>query len=206
VKKTCSRGKHSEKNKRKKLNKEKVVCLIILLIVFAFFVIKILNYDEKSLKKDNSQIYNEVENLETVEEVNEIKTSTTVKVDMPNKIENYKVIGQLVIDKIELKKYILNKTTNYSLNLSVTKLYGPNVNKQGNLCIIGHNSKGLFIKLKKLKIGDTFYIIDKQNCEKVTYKIYDKYTVIPTNLNCLNQNTNDKREVTLITCNPRRLN
>ncbi len=210
MKKTCSRGKHSKKNKRKKLNRKKVVFgFIILLIVFTFLVIKILNSDEKSLKEDNNQFLNQIENMETnietIEEVNEINTSTIVKVDMPNEIENYKVIGQLVIDKIELKKYILNKTTDYSLNLSVTKLYGPNVNEQGNFCIIGHNSEGVFIKLKKLNIGDTFYIIDKQNCEKVTYKIYDKYTVIPTNLDCLNQNTNDKREVTLITCNPRRV-
>ncbi len=210
MKKTCSRGKHSKKNKRKKLNRKKVVFgFIISLIVFTFLVIKILNSDEKSLKEDNNQFLNQIENMETnietIEEVNKINTSTIVKVDMPNEIENYKVIGQLVIDKIELKKYILNKTTDYSLNLSVTKLYGPNVNEQGNFCIIGHNSEGLFIKLKKLNIGDTFYIIDKQNCEKVTYKIYDKYTVIPTNLDCLNQNTNDKREVTLITCNPRRV-
>lgn len=206
MKKTCSRGKHLEEDKTKKLNRKKVVCFIILLIVFAFFVIKILNNYEKKLDRNNNEFSNEIENTGIVEITNEIDIPTIVETDMPDKIENYSVIGQLVIEKIELEKYILNKTTNYSLNLSVTKLYGPRVNGQGNLCIIGHNSKGLFIKLKKLEINDTFYIIDKENCEKVTYKIYDKYTVNPTDLECLNQSTNDKREVTLITCNPRRVN
>lgn len=203
--KTCSRGKHLEK-KSKKLNRKKVVCFMILLIVFAFFLIKILKNDEnEELNENDIGITNYVEVIDTNEQ-NEADTSINTKIDMPDKIENYNVIGQLVIEKIGFEKYILNKTTNYSLNLSVTKLYGPEVNGQGNLCIIGHNSKGLFIKLKKLEINDTFYMIDKENCEKVTYKIYDKYTVMPTDLDCLNQNTNDKREVTLITCNPRRVN
>ena len=59
--------------------------------------------------------------------------------------------------------------------------------------------------LKKLEIGDTFYIIDKENSAKVTYKIYEKKTISPTDLSCLNQDTNNKREVTLITCNTRRI-
>lgn len=143
---------------------------------------------------------------EQIDEKKEKKTPTILNIDMPDKMGDYNVIGQLVIEKIDLKKYILNKTTKDSLNLSVTKLYGPSVNGEGNLCVIGHNSKGLFIKLKKLEINDTFYIVDKENCEKVTYQIYDKYTVNPTDLNCLNQRTNDEREVTLITCNPRRVN
>ena len=209
MRKTCSRGKHLEKKKSKKLNRKKVVCFIIILIVFAFYLIKILKNDEndenKNLAENATYISNDVNNMDTNEQ-NEINTSTVEKISMPDKIENYTVIGQLVIEEIDFEKYILNKTTNYSLNLSVTKLYGPEVNGQGNLCIIGHNSKGLFIKLKKLEVNDTFYIIDKKNCEKVTYQIYDKYTVVPTNLDCLNQNTKDKREVTLITCNPRRLN
>lgn len=166
-------------------------------------MIKILKSSEENLDENQNEVFNGIENEEIK---NEINISTIVKIDMPDKMENYNIIGQLVIEKIELEKYILEKTTDYSLNLSVTKLYGPKVNEQGNLCIIGHNSKGLFIKLKKLEVNDTFYIIDKENCEKVTYKIYDKYTVIPTDLDCLNQNTNDRREVTLITCNPRRVN
>ena len=51
-------------------------------------------------------------------------------------------------------------------------------------------------------IKDTFYIIDKAKDRKITYEIYDKYTVNPTDLECLNQETDNKREVTIITCNP----
>ena len=122
---------------------------------------------------------------------------------MPEKIENYNVLGQIVAKKANIKRYILDKTNNYSLNLSVTKFYGADLNEIGNCCITGHNMEGHFKGLKHLSIGDTFYIIDKENKEKVIYEIYDMYTVFPTELDCLSQETNNRREVTLITCNPR---
>ena len=64
----------------------------------------------------------------------------------------------------------------------------------------------MFADLTKLEINDTFYIIGKSDSKKVTYKVYDMYTVNPTELDCLSQETNGRKEVTLITCNPRRTN
>lgn len=203
MKTTYSRGKHLAE---KKLNKKKVISFIFLSIVFTFFVINILKEDEHQNNVNNESVetYIEIQNISA--STNEVDTAITEIIGMPDTIGDYNVVGQLVIEKIDVNKYILNKTNDDSLNLSVTKLYGPKVNSQGNFCIIGHNFEGLFIDLKDLNINDTFYIIDKENCEKVTYQIYDKYTVVPTDLDCLNQDTKDKREVTLITCNPRRVN
>ena len=36
----------------------------------------------------------------------------------------------------------------------------------------------------------------------IDYEIYDKYSCEPTDLSCLDQNQDGKKEVTLITCNP----
>lgn len=121
---------------------------------------------------------------------------------LPDAMGEYKVLGVLVIDKLGIQKNILDRTTEESLNLSVTKFYGPNLNEKGNFCITGHNYEDVFAYVEDLEVNDTFYIIDKANAKKVTYKIYKKYTVNPTDLDCLNQQTNDKKEVTLITCNP----
>ena len=121
--------------------------------------------------------------------------------DMPNKMGNYTVIGQIVIEKIGVSKYILDKTTNNALDLSVTKFKGPEINKVGNFCITGHNYKGIFKRLNELEKGDEFYLIGKDG-RKVTYVIYDKFSINPENEECLSQQTNGKREVTLITCDP----
>lgn len=210
MKKKYLRGKHTRKRFEGKLNKKKVAILLILLIVFVFCVIIIQKNKEFSNNIDSSSSNiideNSITNgIDANEIVNEVDLKEIVDVDMPDKIENYNVIGQIVIDEIDMENYILDRTTDYSLNLAVTKFYGPDLNQRGNFCIIGHNARGLFNNLKKLDIGDTFYIIDKENSEKVTYRIYDKKTISPTDLDCLNQDTNNKREVTLITCNTRRL-
>lgn len=202
MKKTWLRGKYSKTKKSKKLNKKKVVLFVLLVIVCTLCIIKTV--DRIQSKKENIVTYNIEENSkdnepESVPEV--------IKVDMPDKIGNYDVIGKLIIGKIHFDNYILNKTTKDSLNLAVTKFYGPRINQEGNFCITGHNTKEeLFKNLKEMEINDDFYIIDKENSEKVTYKIYDKYTIDPKDLDCLEQNTNGKKEVTLITCNPRRFN
>lgn len=203
MKKTYSRGKHLEQKKSKKFNIKKVVLYIFLWIVCTFLMI-IIPKNIKNLQ----QPYQSNTSMPTsnIEEINQVLA--VANVEMPEKMGDFEVVGELVIEKINFKNYILNKTTEDSLNFSVTKFYGPKVNQLGNFCITGHNTKDyLFKNLKQLKIGDSFYIRDKENQEKVTYQVYDKYTVIPTDLKCLSQNnTKNKREVTLITCNSRRVN
>ena len=209
MKKKYLRGKHT-RIKQGKFNKKRIaIVLIILLLVFVFFVIIIQKNNDNS-KEVSTNIINDIQenaisNEVSNEIVNDVDLKEIVDIDMPDYIQGYGVLGQIVIDEIDMENYILDSTDDYSLNLAVTKFYGPDLNQRGNFCITGHNMKGMFNNLKKLDKGDTFYIIDKKNKEKVTYKIYDKKTISPTDLDCLNQDTNNKREVTLITCNTRGL-
>lgn len=201
------RGKHT-RIKQGKFNKKKLaIVLIILLFVFVLYVIFIKNNDDDVVEinantvndiQENS-IYNEMNNVI----VNDVDLKEFVDTDMPDYIQGYEVLGEIVIDEIDMENYILDSTDDYSLNLAVTKFYGPDLNQRGNFVITGHNARGLFNNLKKLEVGDTFYIIDKETEEKVTYRINEKETISPTDLDCLNQDTNNKRVVTLITCNTR---
>ena len=88
-----------------------------------------------------------------------------------------------------------------TLNISVVKFYGANPNEVGNFCIAGHNfkNKNMFKNLKKLSVGDNLFIIDN-DIGRVEYEIFDIYKVSPNDVACLLQETNGKREVTLITC------
>lgn len=196
-------GKHFN-SRKKRVNKKKIfaVFILFLLLVFAFFTL-LIPKNKGNLEDDGNNISSDFSTNKNEELENKVTEKNIVDIDMPEKIENYNVLGQIVIKEIDVKRYILDETNNYSLNLSVTKFYGADLNNVGNCCITGHNMEGHFTGLKHLSKGDTFYIIDKENSEKVTYEIYDMYTVFPTDLDCLNQDTNGRREVTLITCNPR---
>lgn len=200
-----NQGKRSAKSK-KRLNKKigfLIICIIVILLLFYLgYKLTLAN----SIKDTNeSKIEEQNDVIDTVQ-IEEAQTTSTneekVQVDLPDKMGKYTVLGQLVIDKIGVKKEILNITEDASLNLSVTKFYGPNINEKGNFCITGHNYKNMLKEAKNLKVGDTFYLINKEKQTKVTYKIFDIYTCKPTDLECLDSRYPQSKEVTLITCNP----
>ena len=197
--------------KEKKLNKKKifgVICIVILIIVISIVSYGLLKNDNPTNQTEenpmNTAEENDIdENINSTEEQEEQQEPTvdeTIGSDLPDTMGNYKVIGELVIDKIGVKNNILNTVD--GLDVSVTKFYGPTINSPGNFCIIGHNYTKMLKRLKELKVGDTFYVIGKEEHTKITYKIYNIYTCNPKDLKCLNQNKDGKREVTLITCNP----
>lgn len=118
-----------------------------------------------------------------------------------NEDKPYKAIGRIQIDKIKVDYPILGTTTKETLDISITFLCGNGINQPGNVVLCGHNTKdgSLFGRLKELKEGD---IIKLQDMDGITlkYKVYKIYIVEPTDLEPLNQDTDGKTIVTLITC------
>ena len=160
-------------------------------------------------KKEQEKNNTTDENNEQVEQFEQkIDETTTMQQDIedknkiPEKMGGYNVLGRLVIDKVNVSKNILDVSNEDSLKVSAVKLYGPNINEVGNFCICGHNWKSMLKRVLELEVGDTFYLIDRKTLSKVNYEIYNIYTCMPKDLECLNQNTERKRETTIITCNP----
>lgn len=194
----------AKRAKEKKLNKKKVViCISLLIILVAIIYIVISNrlWEIENAPEQEEMIANLPQN-NTEEVIEEEKKDEISDVEIPGKMGNYDVLGQLVIEKIDVTKNILNISENASLKLSVAKLYGPNVNESGNFCISGHNWNNMLKRLSEMQVGDAFYVINRETKTKVNYQIYNMYTCVPEDLSCLNQNNDGKREVTLITCNP----
>ncbi len=176
--------------------------IIVSIILFIVIAVSIEEYKEKKVEKNTSQY--EVKSLSSIytkEKEEKIETQEYPKEEIIENYQGYKVSAKLEIPKIKLETYVLEEFSNESLNVSVTKFWGPNPNEVGNLCIAGHNfqRKNMFRNLKKLEIGDTFYISDNK-IGKVEYEVYELYRVTPEDVSCLSQETNERKEVTLITC------
>ncbi len=193
----------AKRGKKKQLNKKKlttVIILLVLVIAIAYFVI---SNHLLELRNEQEEANTNVTQDNTVEEaIVEPKQDEIVDVELPEKMGNYEVLGQLVIDKIGVTKNILDNYDNDALALSVGQLCGPNLNESGNFCISGHNWTNMLKRLSEMQVGDTFYLINRETKTKVNYQIYDMYTCVPEDLSCLDQNNDGKREATLITCNP----
>lgn len=118
----------------------------------------------------------------------------------------YTTIAKIYIPKIDVTYPILSQTHSGVLDelmkISVCKFWGANPNEVGNFCIVGHNYRDnkFFSKVpKQIQIGDTIDITDTKG-KTLIYEVYDKYIVDPNDVECTNQDTDGKREVTLITC------
>jgi LPXTG-site transpeptidase (sortase) family protein len=111
------------------------------------------------------------------------------------------VIGRILIPSLEVDYLILDHTTDKNLDISITKVIGPNVHEKGNLVLAGHNMKNgsLFGKLKSAKEKDVIILEDLDGVRE-EYFIADKYVVKENDLSPLSQADKSEAMVTLITC------
>lgn len=201
-----------------KLNKYVILLLFIIVIQLIFITIGI-----KRLREERN--FEQIANIKQIKDIKveqNVKNKTNLQEEdinenikedihqeiqkeeyknMPRELKGYKVIGKIEIPKIGLNTYILSETNKKSLKISVTKLYGPEINQIGNFCIAGHNyaNMKMFGGIKKLEIEDEIELTDTFD-RKVKYKVYQTYKTDPKDTTCLSQDTEGEKELTLITC------
>ena len=120
-------SKHAAVNKF--ANKKKLIIIfsiIIIIVSVSLFCFISLHNKNKIISdtNDTSNVINDVPLNEVTEQVQESFEMVDVS-DMPTEKGGFGVLGKIVIDKINVENYILDKTTNASLNLAVTWFWGP---------------------------------------------------------------------------------
>jgi LPXTG-site transpeptidase (sortase) family protein len=184
------------------LNKYKVQLfgsIAIFVIAMLFLINNIISYSQKENLSKNLLSSINVTRLYS----NEQDYTGTEILEQENTYEEDPfVIGILQIEKINVNYPILSSTSRELLKVSLCRCAGPMPNEIGNLCIAGHNlvDYKLFSRLNEINLRDIvkIYDLDGNMCE---YEIYKKYEVVPTDLSCLEQNTNGNKIITLLTCN-----
>lgn len=184
--------------------------IIIMILVNTIFIIIFYNFYNlvnkyRDYEKKTTHNY-------TAESVTRVKDEIKVpiqsqtqkqypKEEIIKEYKGYAVCARLQIPAIELETYVLKEYSIQALNVSVTKFWGANPNQIGNFCVAGHNfvRKNMFRNLKKLVVGDKIIVTDN-SVGIVEYEVYDIFQVNPKEVDCLDQETNGKREITLITC------
>lgn len=183
-------------------NKSTIINKIKLLIITAIFGIAIYIcygvYKENKIRLVEEGTKDNIE-ISRVSKVQTTRTKESVKID--EQYLGFDVAAKLIVPKINLATYVLKDYSEEGLKICASKYWGPDANEIGNFCIAGHNyeRENMFNHLIDLQIGDELHLLDNKN-GKVVYKICDIYKVKPQNTDPLNQETNGKRAVTLITC------
>ncbi len=113
----------------------------------------------------------------------------------------YEVVAVLKIPSLGIEYPVLSSTSKELLKVTLNKYWGPNPNRPGNFCILGHNynDEKFFGKLNQIQLGDEIKLTDMYG-KTLTYKVYDTFVVNPDNTDCTSQLTDGRTEITLITC------
>lgn len=163
---------------------------------------------DNTIVEESSIVFALDDNDEVTEEVEEIIPEQTVENNEPiestitaSNGNEYEIEAILSYPKLGINYSVLSEESESLLKVSLCKYWGPNPNTVGNYCIVGHNYKSgkMFGKLSMSQNGDEIILKDLSGNE-VTYSVYTKYVVEPTELSCTSQLTNGQREITLITC------
>lgn len=184
-----------QKNKIRKRIRFIILLLIITIIIYT--IIEIIKENKIEFKEEVATQEIEVTPIQVVIEEELPKE----KVEISETYLDYPVTAKIIIPKINLETNVLRDFSKETLDKCLVKFWGPNPNEIGNFCIAGHNyeKENMFSDLKELEVGEEFYLLDNKN-GKYTYVISDIYKVNYKNIEPINQNTDGKRVVTLITC------
>ena len=207
------------KRKRKTYKVIFILCLVLIVILTGYYVLA--EYDKSQKEQISREILNQMNDSTTVEDnfivvaldeepteeevpIVEMQTTTTtntIESEVTANGVSYQTEAILDYPKLGINYPVLSEESEELLKVSLCKYWGPNPNKVGNYCIVGHNylSGKMFGKLSSAAVGDEITLTDLNN-NKVTYVVYNRYIVEPTDVSCTSQLTNGQREITLITC------
>ena len=151
----------------------------------------------------------DVVEAETTNNTTTVSTTSSVQAEKKTtaKGSTYTTVAKISIPKIKLNYSVIKGETGSAeetedlLKISPVKYHGGNPNEIGNFCIVGHNYRNekFFSKVPNLVVGDEIQLTDLSK-RTLTYKVYDVYTVDPSDTSCTTQMTGGKKELTLITC------
>jgi len=169
--------------------KEKAFAISIFVLVTSIFALLFYMY----WSNERTDYINE----KLGEAVKQFKSSPEVE----HTVNGNKVLGTIKIAKIDIEYPIIRYTSDHSLDDAITLYAGPDLNQPGNVVLAGHHGWGnlFFTRNDKLVKGDIVDVTDNQG-KTLHYTVDDYYEVKPTDRSVLNQNTDGKYRLTLISC------
>lgn len=182
-----------------KINKEKVLNIIIVLIVIMLYVFVALFIYTNFRERKRNELANGI--IDKVDKIIAKKENVT-EAEVNYGGFNYTVLGKLSIKKINIYQPILKENTAGAYNTALVKMSGPDLNENGNVAIGGHNFMrgNYFIKINRLRNGDVVNVTDLKG-RSINYYVYEFGITSKDDASYLAQ-PKDKNEkiVTLVTC------
>jgi sortase (surface protein transpeptidase) len=122
---SITKGKRTKKNSKRKLTVGIIIFIIIIIVML--IILKFTIYKQDNIVTEPEDISNQVNEIpiEVIVEESKKQDEIVSVEDWPKTMTAktkvvYYVIGKIVIEKIGVEKYILDRTTDNSLDMAVT--------------------------------------------------------------------------------------
>lgn len=188
------------KNILKRINKEKVFNIIIILIVIALYISVALFIYTNFRERKRNELANGI--INKVDEIINQQDQGVTEAEVKYAGYNYTVLGKISIKKINLYQPILKENTAGAYNTALVKMSGPNLNENGNVAIGGHNYMrgNYFIKINRLTNGDVITVTDLSG-RSINYYVYEFGITSKDDASYLAQPEDETTKmITLVTC------
>ena len=186
-------------NKKRWFRFQFLISVILIISTISMFIYYINNLSKK--EKNSVKLINNYKLYKLYAPIEYNKNT------MQENDNNVPIFGTIEIPKINLYYPIFSSLSEEQLKISPCKFYGDMPDKNGNICIAGHNYDNslFFSNLNKLSINDEIKIITNLG---ITYRYFvtEIYEVKEQDLTPIFNYDKNKKNLTLITCNNINLN
>lgn len=181
------------------MKNKKILLILLLILLFLICCLVYLIYYDYNRKKENDDIvekaiinYNQV--------IKKEETNDDVYTENNIYLKNHLILGTITIPSLEIEYPIIEHKGDYSLNISITKYYGNEINKNGVVALAGHASRnGMFFgKLKYINVNDE--VIISNEFGEIHYYVNKIFTATNNNFEVFTQYEKEKKVVNLICC------
>lgn len=175
----------------------------VLLIAFIIgtFIYKSINISkQEKYSKQILENYNIIRIYSNLSYSNTENNTSIIENNATSEKEN--ILGTINIPKLNIQYPVFPNFDNELLKISPCRFFGPNLGENGNICIAGHNydNNKFFSNISSLNINDEILLTN--NLNKVScYYVKKIYEVKPDDLSPIYSYDDNKKQLTLVTCN-----
>lgn len=175
----------------------------VLLIAFIIgtFIYKSINISkQENYSKQILENYNIIRIYSNLSSINTDANNSITKNNISPDIQT--ILGTINIPKLNIQYPVFSNFDNELLKISPCKFLGPNFGENGNICIAGHNydNNKFFSNIASLNVNDEILLTN--NLNKIFYYYVSKiYEVKPYDLSPIYSYDDNKKQLTLVTCN-----
>lgn len=175
----------------------------VLLIAFIIgtFIYKSINISkQENYSKQILENYNIIRIYSNLSSINTEPNSSITKNNITSDMQN--ILGTISIPKLNIQYPVFPNFDNELLKISPCRFFGPNLGENGNICIAGHNydNNKFFSNIASLNVNDEILLTNNLN-KVFCYYVKKIYEVKPDDLSPIYSYDDNKKQLTLVTCN-----